>query len=160
MKISQSCPVLCDSMNYTVQVQATVLEWVTFPFSRGSSQPRNWTGVSCIAGRFFTSWAAKEAHLDPLNVLQPSGVQNLLHRNSSMVTGCSSLLATSALSLVLCFQCISSIQMWTEHLLYFCNQSIFSDAVTAQLPSGSFLKAIHTALSIKQSCSPNKWCSF
>ena len=31
--------------------------WVTYPSSRGSSQPRNWTGVSCIAGGFFTSWA-------------------------------------------------------------------------------------------------------
>ena len=31
-----------------------ILEWASFPFSRGSSQPRNWTGVSCIAGRFFT----------------------------------------------------------------------------------------------------------
>ena len=34
-----------------------ILEWVAYPFSRGSSQPRNWTRVSCIAGRFFTSWA-------------------------------------------------------------------------------------------------------
>ena len=32
-----------------------------YPFSRGSSQPRNWTGVSCIAGGFFTSWAIREA---------------------------------------------------------------------------------------------------
>ena len=30
---------------------------IAFPFSRGSSQPRNRTGVSCIAGGFFTSWA-------------------------------------------------------------------------------------------------------
>ena len=35
--------------------------WVAFPFSRGSSQPRDWTQVSCIAGRFFTSWAMMEA---------------------------------------------------------------------------------------------------
>ena len=34
-----------------------MLEWVAYPFSRGTSQPRNWTGVSCIAGRFFASWA-------------------------------------------------------------------------------------------------------
>ena len=32
-----------------------ILEWVAFPFSRGSSQPRNQTGTSCIAGRFFTN---------------------------------------------------------------------------------------------------------
>ena len=32
-----------------------ILEWVAYPFSRGSSRPRNWTGVSCIAGGFFTT---------------------------------------------------------------------------------------------------------
>jgi len=40
-----------------------ILEWVTYPFSWGSSQPRNWTRVSCIAGRFFTSWATREGHI-------------------------------------------------------------------------------------------------
>ena len=34
-----------------------IVEWVAYPFSRGSSRPRNWTGVSCIAGGFFTNWA-------------------------------------------------------------------------------------------------------
>ena len=38
-----------------------ILEWVAFPFSRGSSQPRDQTRVSHIAGRFFTSWATREA---------------------------------------------------------------------------------------------------
>ena len=37
------------------------LEWVAYPFSNSSSQPRNQIGVSCIAGRFFTSWATQEA---------------------------------------------------------------------------------------------------
>ena len=37
-----------------------ILEWVAYPFSRGSSWPRNWTGVSCISGRFFVSWAIRE----------------------------------------------------------------------------------------------------
>ena len=36
-----------------------ILEWVAFPFSRGSSWPRNWTGVSRITGGFFTSWAIR-----------------------------------------------------------------------------------------------------
>ena len=40
-------------------LQARVLEWVAFPFSRGSSQPRDWTQVSCIIGGLFTSWALK-----------------------------------------------------------------------------------------------------
>ena len=38
-----------------------ILEWVAYPFSSGSFQPRNWTRVSCIASRFFTNWAIKEA---------------------------------------------------------------------------------------------------
>ena len=44
-------------------LQARILEWVAMPFSRGSSQPRNWTQVSRIAGRFFTVWATREALL-------------------------------------------------------------------------------------------------
>ena len=39
-----------------------ILEWITYPFSSRSFQPRNQTGVSCIAGRFFTNWALREAH--------------------------------------------------------------------------------------------------
>ena len=40
---------------------ARIPEWVAMPSSRGSSWPRNPTGVSCIADRFFTSWATREA---------------------------------------------------------------------------------------------------
>ena len=49
-------------MNYTVHgiLQARILEWVAFPFSRGSSQPRDQTQVSPIAGRFFIHWANRE----------------------------------------------------------------------------------------------------
>ena len=36
-------------------------EWIAIPFSRGSFQPRDWTQVSFIAGRFFTIWATMEA---------------------------------------------------------------------------------------------------
>ena len=103
MEFSKSCSLVSDSlwlMDYTVHgiLQARKLEWVAFPFSRGSSNPgtepksptlqadflpseppgkpkdtgvdpfstgsswfKNWTGVSCIAGRFFTSWAPREA---------------------------------------------------------------------------------------------------
>ena len=42
-------------------LQARILEWVAMPFSRGSFWTRNWTGVSCIAGGFFSSWATREA---------------------------------------------------------------------------------------------------
>ena len=49
-------------------LQARILEWIAIFFSRGSSQPRNWTQVSRIAGRFFTSWTTGEAPL-PLSHL-------------------------------------------------------------------------------------------
>ena len=44
---------------------------LAYPFSRGSSQPRNWTKVSCIAGAFFTSWATREARRFILETLLP-----------------------------------------------------------------------------------------
>ena len=57
VKVAQSCLTLYNPMDYTVHriLQARILEWVAFPFSRGSSQPRDQTQVSHIAGRFFTS---------------------------------------------------------------------------------------------------------
>ena len=44
-------------------LQARILKWVAMPSSRGSSQPRDQTQVSHIAGGFFTIWATKEVHL-------------------------------------------------------------------------------------------------
>ena len=103
LKVAQSCPTLCDPMDYIVHgiLQARILkwvafafskgifptqgsntglppcrcilyylnhkgspgilEWVAYPFSSGSSWPRNRTRVSCIAGEFFTNLAIKEA---------------------------------------------------------------------------------------------------
>ena len=46
-------------------LQARILEWVSIPFSRGSSQPRDQTWVFCITGRFFTIWATREDHTPP-----------------------------------------------------------------------------------------------
>ena len=56
VRVAQSCPTLCDPMDYTDHgiLQARILEWVAFPFSRGSSQPRHQTQVSCNADGFFT----------------------------------------------------------------------------------------------------------
>ena len=56
-EVAQSCPTLCDPLDCIVHgiFQARILEWGAFPFSRGSSQPRGQTQVSCIAGRFFTN---------------------------------------------------------------------------------------------------------
>ena len=57
VKVAQSCLTLCNPMDYTVHgsLQARILEWVAFPFTRGSSQPRDRTQVSRIAGGFLTS---------------------------------------------------------------------------------------------------------
>ena len=59
--VAQSCPTLCDPVDCSRPgssahgiLQARILEWVTISFSRVSSQPRDRTLVSCIAGRFFT----------------------------------------------------------------------------------------------------------
>ena len=57
VKVARWChPTLCNPVDYIVHgiLQARVLEWVAFPFSRGSSQPRVQTQVSHIAGGFFT----------------------------------------------------------------------------------------------------------
>ena len=48
----------CRQIHYHLSHQGSprILEWLSYPFSRGSSPPRNWTWISCIAGRFLTSW--------------------------------------------------------------------------------------------------------
>ena len=54
---------LCVPMDCIVHgiFQARILEWVAFPFSKGSFQPRDQTQVSCIAGGLFTIWTTREA---------------------------------------------------------------------------------------------------
>ena len=54
VKVGQLCLTVCNPMDYTVCgiLQARILEWVAFLFSRTSSQPRDWTQVSRIAGEF------------------------------------------------------------------------------------------------------------
>ena len=82
MFFAQSCPTLCDPMDYNLPgssvqgiLHVRILEWVAIPFSRGSSQPRDQTQVSCIAGRFFTIWATREAlfmaYLSPIKSVGP-----------------------------------------------------------------------------------------
>ena len=68
MLVTQSCLTLFDPMDYSPLgssvhgiLQARILEWVAIPFSRESDRPRDWTQVSCIAGRLFTDWATREA---------------------------------------------------------------------------------------------------
>ena len=66
--VAQSSPALCDPMDCSLPgssvhgiPQARTLEWTAIPFSRGSSQPRDWTQVFCTAGGFFKVWATREA---------------------------------------------------------------------------------------------------
>ena len=78
--VAQLCPTLCDPMDYSPPgssvhgiLQARILEWVAISFSRGSSQPRDWTQVSSIVGRHFNLWATRDAQklnsMTQLNVL-------------------------------------------------------------------------------------------
>ena len=66
--VKQSCANLCDPMDWSPPgssvhgiSQAIILEWVSISSYRGSSQPRDQTRVSCIAGGFFPVWATREA---------------------------------------------------------------------------------------------------
>ena len=68
--VTQLCPTLCDPMDYGPpgssvhgSLQARLLEMVAIPFSKGCSQPRDWTLIFCTAGRFFNIWATREAPL-------------------------------------------------------------------------------------------------
>ena len=67
--VSQSCPTSCHPMDCSLPgssvrgiPQARILEWVAVPFSKRSSQSRDWTQVSCIAGRVFTFWATRDVN--------------------------------------------------------------------------------------------------
>ena len=68
--VTQLRQILCDPKDCNLPVssvlgilQAKILGWVSIPFSRGSSQLRDRTLVSCIAGGFFTIWVTKEAQM-------------------------------------------------------------------------------------------------
>ena len=58
MKVAQLCLTLCDPMDCIIHgiLQARILEWVAFPFSRGSAQPRDRTQVLHIAGVYSNLW--------------------------------------------------------------------------------------------------------
>ena len=61
VKVAQLCPTLCDPMDSSSGIlQTRILDWVAFPFSRGSSQPRDQTQVSRIAGGVFTNWTIRK----------------------------------------------------------------------------------------------------
>ena len=68
--VAQACPTLCNPMDCSPPgssvhgiLQAWIQEWVAISLSRGSSQPRNQSWVSCFAGGCFTAWATREVHV-------------------------------------------------------------------------------------------------
>ena len=106
VKVIQSCLIFCDPMVCTCTVrgilQARILKWVAFPFSRESSQPRNWTWASHIAGRLFTVWAPRlqgkplgslHATINPSLTQRPLISQKLNHIWSSSCKGLFNFLA-------------------------------------------------------------------
>ena len=62
---TQSCPAVCNPIDSAFHgiLQTRILEWVAFPFFKGSSQPRDRTQAFHIAGGVFINWAIREAHL-------------------------------------------------------------------------------------------------
>ena len=66
VSVTQLCPTLCDPMDCSPPgsvhgiLQARILQWLTVPFSRESSWPRDRTRVTCIADRFFIAWATRD----------------------------------------------------------------------------------------------------
>ena len=88
--VAQSCLTFCNPMVCSLAgssvfgiLQARILEWVAVPFSRGSSWPKDWTWVSCIAGGFFTVWVTKEPQSTMSGVLL-RGNSIWKHRHSVM----------------------------------------------------------------------------
>ena len=62
MLVTQLCLTLYDPSGYSIHgiLQTRIPEWVAMPFYRGFSWPRDWTQISCIAGRFFSIWATRK----------------------------------------------------------------------------------------------------
>ena len=96
---TQLCLTLCDPMIYSPPdsfvheiFQARVLEWVAISYSRGSSQPRDRTCISCIAGRFFTAEPSgkpirKQLHVNLRILLQPMEFSRLEYWSGSILQG-------------------------------------------------------------------------
>ena len=76
--VTQLCLTLCDPMDYNLPgssvhgiLQAEILEWVAISFSSESSRPRDWTQVSCTAGRFFITLATRELNYTSIKIEYP-----------------------------------------------------------------------------------------
>ena len=83
--VSRLCLTLCNPLGYSPPgssvhgiSQARILEWVAISFSRGCSQPRNWTPISCISRLILFHWTTREAHVNCTSV-----EKEIYHRNQS-----------------------------------------------------------------------------
>ena len=132
--MSDSCdPMDCSLPGSSVHgiLQARILEWVAISFSRGSSQPWNRTHVSCIAGRFFTDWARREALFELLPIEKFSTI-NIMENTSRVIISPSSCILNLGWSL-------ASVNIW--FLLpaeWGCMQEMF------QVKNGLFIGKDHT----------------
>ena len=98
--------------------QARVLEWIATFFSRGSSQPRNWTQVSLIAGRSFTTWATREATGDIHKQVLKEGIVQVTILNIGLYEKWSWLNHFKAIALYLTLQCHYKWHMQREYRVY------------------------------------------
>ena len=87
-EVTKSCLTLCEHMECSPPgssihgiFQARVLEWIAISFCRGSSWTRDWTQVSCIAGRRFTFWATRELHKVDLKLLEDHSILGHIPEN-------------------------------------------------------------------------------
>ena len=83
--VAQLCPNLWDLIDYSLPsssvhgiLQARKLAWVAISYSRGSSQPRDRTQVSCLAGRFSTNWPTREAQIYILSAINLKDKQKII----------------------------------------------------------------------------------
>ena len=83
---SESRSVVSDSLRPSPWIlQVRILEWVAFPFSRGSSQLRDWSQVSRISGGFFTSWTTREALCVKYNSIKLLGKKRQISKENLKV---------------------------------------------------------------------------
>ena len=154
VKVTQSCPTLCDPMDYTARgiFQARILEWVVILFSRRSSQPRDRTQVSHIAGGF-THWATREAHLiwnrDDGNFSSPiyRTIAHTPHRHATWgsVTSATITLPSAPQKLkVLLLVGVSSVSLGAPNNDFLIRSPL--RALSNQMIQGFFLPAFYTIL--------------
>ena len=120
--VTQSCATLCDPTDWSPPgssvwglLQARIQEWVALPFSRGSSWPRDQPGVSCIAGRSFTSWASWEAQYG-------SSVWRMLKGKVKMTSGVRSCMTFISVAVQRLGACVWDVIDWAlPFYKYYCS---------------------------------------